>query len=646
MIGGAQIPEGKVTKVFQGGHEALKRVLSVLTKKKFTGYVSVAKSDRSTRGYVVIRHGRRVLTAVLTSEGVRTGREALSPFRQLLKRTDSFIEVHALEDVSRVVRVLKEGPSTPSNGKEAFRRKLKEWKREGRDVSALESVMDQSLPKVIKAFAEYKERVEREEELGRVAERAASKGLEREAEELQRKIREGSLREAEKEAHTLRKRVSRKEDEERAKLELMRAQRSLMMTGEEVRACSPERPGRDTGLFGRYTFENFVVGDSNRFAYAACQSVAEGVVEPHSPLFIVGRPGLGKTHLLHAVGNRILERSPGSRIRYMSIRRFRAELEEAEKRGELADLKRSLQALDVLILDDLQDIQGSLQAQEELFDLFEEFAARGKLLVLAADRHPSELEGVDPRLVSRFEAGLVVDIQPPDLDTRMAYLERLVALKGARCPRRVLRFLAERFALDMRELEGALNRVLAYAKAMEKPLDLPLVRDALGEDLTSGPERPSRVALDLLPGHSYLVEEDRPEVSYRLFAQRVRAVKGLMITRTNPSRVRERYGMERAEILWLTDRTDSKEKTVEPVLERLIHRLESFMVTGGQGIVFIDGLEYLKSSNSFEALLKFIRRLVDEISESEFTLILALNPATLEERELKILEGELEVFRP
>jgi chromosomal replication initiator protein len=646
VIRDVRIPEGKVTKVFEGGQGALKRILPVLTRKRFTGYLRILSRDGGLYGYVVMRQGRRVLTAFVGPGGIQTGREALSPFKELVKSPDSTIEVHSCEDVSSVVKALKR-PGAVSEGKEAFRQKLEEWRREGRDVAALESVMDKSLPKVIKAFAEYKERVEREEELGEVVQKAVSEGLLGEAEELKRRIKEGSLQEAEKRAKDLKRKVARKEHEERAKLEVMRAQRSLMVAGEEVRAAGPERAGRETGLLSRYTFENFVVGDSNRFAHAACLAVAEGTVDPYNPLFLVGRPGLGKTHLLHALGNRILERSPRVRIRYISARRFRTELEQAERNEAMEDLRRVLQALDVLILDDVQDIQGRRRVQDELFDLFEDFHARGKPLVLAADRYPSELEDVDPRLVSRFESGLIADLQPPDLSTRLAYLERLVALKGVSCPRRVLKFLAERFTLDMRELEGALNRVLAYAQAMGKPVDLPLARDALGEDLSGGPsETSARAVLELLPGHSYLIEEERPDVAYRLFAQRVRSVKGLMITRTNPSRVRERFGMEGAEILWLTDRTDSREKTVEPVLERLIHRVESFMVTGGQGVVMLDGVEYLKSNNSFDAVLKFIRRLVDEVSESEFSLIMALNPATLEERELRILEGEMEVFRP
>ncbi|MFQ5837936.1 MAG: DnaA ATPase domain-containing protein, partial [Thermoplasmata archaeon] len=344
---------------------------------------------------------------------------------------------------------------------------------------------------------------------------------------------------------------------------------------------------------------------------------------------------------------RMLERAPKTKLRYLSARRFMMELEEAERQDRIFELRKSFRQLDVFILDDLQDIQGKRRVQEELFDLFEDLHAKGRPLVLAADRHPSEMRDVAPRLVSRFESGLVTDLQPPDLKTRLAYLKVLLSSRDASCPARVLKHIAERFTLDMRELEGALNRVLAYALALKKPVDLTLAREALGEESSGTPvSAPPRASLDPLPGHSYLIEEEKPEVAYSVFAQRVRNLRGLLITRINPSRVRDRFGIKTAEILWLTDRTDSSERTVEPVLERLMHRVETLMVTGGQGVVMLDGLDYLKSNNSFEGVLRFIRRLIDDISESEFTFILPINPATLEERELKILEGEMDVYRP
>ncbi len=208
-----------------------------------------------------------------------------------------------------------------------------------------------------------------------------------------------------------------------------------------------------------------------------------------------------------------------------------------------------------------------------------------------------------------------------------------------------MKYLADRFTLDLRELEGALIKVLAYSQAVGKSVNLSVAKDALGKPSSTPPPKASPpLTFDPIPGHSYLSREERGDSAYRLFAKRVRHVKGLLITRTNPSRVRENYALEGAEILWLTDRSESSENTVGPVLERLMYKVESFMITGGQGIILLDGVEYLKSNNGFEAVLKFIRRLVDDVSESDFTFVLTVNPATLEVREMRILENELEAY--
>lgn len=632
MIKDLELPEGKAVKVAKGGPEALKKVLLLLSKRGFTGYLKIESKDGSGTGFIVLREGSRAMTLFYGSDGFLTGKAALPSFKELARERDTLIEVHTDQTLEPLLDSLAEtrGKALPQ-GMGVFKRKLEEWKDKGHDVEELEAVMGQSLSKVIKAFADYKEGMVREEseesaDLG-LLETTEEPSLEKEDEEEPKKATKGRSKRP----------APRKRAQERKATSEAEAPRKAKVVADE--SASPE-----TGLIDRYTFESFIVGDTNRFAHAACLAIAEGSVDPYSPLFIVGGPGLGKTHLLHALGWRLL-RNNDARLTYMTATRFRDIMEKASREDGLAEFRKSLLEQDSLLLDDVQDLGGKRNVQEELFAIFEDFHGKGKPIALAADRPPSEILELDSRLISRFESGLVADIQPPNPEIRMGFLRSRIEARAISMQEQVLKYLADRFTFDLRELEGAVNKLLAYAQAVGKPVDLLLAKDALGPPpSTPAPKSTPRPSFDPIPGHSYLMKEERGDSAYRLLAKRIRHIKGLLITRTNPSRVKESYTLEGADILWLTDRSESAENTVDPVLERLMYKVESFMITGGQGMIILDGVEYLKSNNGFEAVLRFIRRLVDDISESDFTFILTANPATLDMRELRILENELESY--
>jgi chromosomal replication initiator protein len=233
----------------------------------------------------------------------------------------------------------------------------------------------------------------------------------------------------------------------------------------------------------RYTFDSFVRGPSNRFAHAAAMAVAEAPpATAYNPLFIYGGVGLGKTHLLYAIGNHIARLSPGLRSKYVTSERFITEFIRAIREGQGYQFQRRYRDIEVLMVDDIQFMARAEETQTEFFHTFNDLHRAGHQIVIASDRPPQELSGLEDRLRSRFRSGLCVDVQPPDLETRIAILQLKAKRERISVPSGTLQFIAERFDSNIRELEGALLRVSAFAKLSELPLDLAAAERAL-EDL-------------------------------------------------------------------------------------------------------------------------------------------------------------------
>jgi len=234
-------------------------------------------------------------------------------------------------------------------------------------------------------------------------------------------------------------------------------------------------------LVGRYRFENFVVGSSNRFAWAAAMAVTEQPGTHYNPLFIYGPAGLGKTHLLHAVGHLALELYPGLAVRYITSERFLNDFIDSIRRKRVDDFKHRYRSTDVLLLDDVQFFEGKEQILEEFFHTFNSLYESGKQMVISSDRHPRNLSTLEDRLRSRFEWGLLTDIQPPDVETRLAILKRNAEFAPRPVPRDVLEFIAGLVADNIRELEGALTRVTAFAALTHRHIDLVMAQEVLGD---------------------------------------------------------------------------------------------------------------------------------------------------------------------
>jgi chromosomal replication initiator protein len=241
----------------------------------------------------------------------------------------------------------------------------------------------------------------------------------------------------------------------------------------------PQDPSAISNLVARYSFENFVVGPSNRFAHAAAQAVAEQPGRHYNPLFIYAGAGLGKTHLLHAVGQHRLELDPTATIRYITSEAFFNDFINGIRRKRMEDFKARYRKANVLLLDDVQFFEGKEQILEEFFHTFNSLYEAGNQLVISSDRPPRELRTIEDRLRSRFEWGLTTDIQSPDVETRLAILRKNAAKSRIPVPDDVLTFIAENVSDNIRELEGALTRVTAFALLTNEPVTLPLAESVL-----------------------------------------------------------------------------------------------------------------------------------------------------------------------
>ncbi len=266
---------------------------------------------------------------------------------------------------------------------------------------------------------------------------------------------------------------------------------------------------RAGGLNNRYTFASFVTGPSNRFAQAAALSVAETPARSYNPLFVYGSAGLGKTHLLQAIAHYVSENYPSYRVRYLSTEELLNEFVDAIRNNQQPDFKRRYRENDVLLLDDIQFMEGKEQLQEEFFHTFNTLYEANRQIVLSSDRPPDSIATLEDRLRSRFKMGLITDIQPPDFETRLAIVRKKSEQSEFPLPAEVLEFIVTNITNNIRELEGALNRVTAYANLTRTPVTMESARQVLG-DLSAGGGRivtPDRILEATAEFYGFSIEE-------------------------------------------------------------------------------------------------------------------------------------------
>ncbi|MDD9148496.1 MULTISPECIES: chromosomal replication initiator protein DnaA [unclassified Sporolactobacillus] len=246
-------------------------------------------------------------------------------------------------------------------------------------------------------------------------------------------------------------------------------------------------------LNSKNTFETFVIGSGNRFAHAASLAVAEAPAKAYNPLFIYGGVGLGKTHLMHAIGHYVIEHNPAARVVYLSSEKFTNEFINSIRDNKTVEFRNKYRSVDVLLIDDIQFLAGKEQTQEEFFHTFNALHEEYKQIVISSDRPPKEIPTLEDRLRSRFEWGLITDITPPDLETRIAILRKKAKAEGLDIPNEVMIYIANQIDTNIRELEGALIRVIAFSSLNNQDINVDLAAEALKDIIPSS--RPKTITI-------------------------------------------------------------------------------------------------------------------------------------------------------
>ena len=559
------------------------------------------------------------------------------------------------------------------------------WRRKGFQVETLERARAKGSQALTKELAQFELDAQKLKQFEVILNNFPVMGHEKEIEEIREKLGDRTrIAEIESDIEFLQEKIRRKiqrrkADEESIKQEMEKKKREektadvydlilkyqttpdetpekkcprcggeLDGKGECEKCSSEEAPPQQLAfskpLVKEMTFESFVVGPGSKFATAAAAAVAEAPSRTYNPLFIFGGSGLGKTHLLMAIGNQML-RKKGTVVVYVPSDKFVEAIKGATDEEMKRRIREDLKKPDLLLVDDMQFLAASENAQIEMAHVIDHLIDSKRQVVLASDRLPGQIPGFSDRLNTRILVGLTADLQPPDLQTRMKILKIKASEKKLKLSDEIVAYIAERVTTNVRELENALTKIVAFSTIMKLDVDLNLVSDIL-KPLAPVQETRKEIMKDVkaLPGHCYLVEEERPMYSNVLLSRKMEeGFTGLVITRMNPKRLRDEFKAA-PEILWLTDKESTQEKTVAPSLEMIIHVVQEFMAGTEKGMIVLDGIQYLVSCTNFEAVLRFLRSLIDEISESSAILAISLSPETLKQQEISILEREMEVL--
>ncbi len=273
-------------------------------------------------------------------------------------------------------------------------------------------------------------------------------------------------------------------------IEIVEKPKNMPMINEQ------EEKAPKTVLNTKYTFDTFVIGNGNRFAHAASLAVAEAPAKAYNPLFIYGGVGLGKTHLMQAIGHYVLEHNPTANVVYLSSEKFTNEFINSIRDNETVDFRNKYRNVDILLIDDIQFLAGKEQTQEEFFHTFNTLHESSKQIVISSDRPPKEIPTLEDRLRSRFEWGLITDITPPDLETRIAILRKKAKAERLDIPNEVMIYIANQIDTNIRELEGALIRVVAFSSLINKDMDAELAAEALKDIIPSS--RPKIITIQAI----------------------------------------------------------------------------------------------------------------------------------------------------
>lgn len=335
----------------------------------------------------------------------------------------------------------------------------------------------------------------------------------------------------------------------------------------------------------RYTFESFVVGNSNRFAHAASVAVAEGPSKAYNPLFLYGGVGLGKTHLMHAIGHYALEQNPHVSVVYVTSETFTNDLISAIGKKSMVDFRNKYRNVDILLVDDIQFVAGKESTQEEFFHTFNALYEASRQIVISSDRPPKDIPTLEERLRSRFEWGLTADIQPPDLETRIAILRKKAIDDNLTISHEVLNYIATHVQSNIRELEGALVRVTAHCNLHNQPLNLDTVASALKDILKAPPHKPITLEgiMDVVAKHYNIKISDmtsRRRTKNITFPRQVAMYLVRNMTDRSLPEIGEAFGgRDHTTVIHAVEKIE-RELKLNPSLQNIVSELENIIQRG------------------------------------------------------------------
>jgi len=678
-----EVPEGRIVREGKGSAAALKRLLALAKAQKVTGYVRTIAGRTGAKGFILILEGVPKVSVYERSDGsVIYGQQAVrrtwedsyddkTHLALVEADVDAVVEKYItkgkIELSKRKTRVValawgaKEREAKKERMEERLEERIAAIKAKGYDASELENLLEgrefDALEKKLQAF---EARIAKVESIKTQLERFKGAGMEREqAEKMLHTLVEKMRTQLAKEKESVK--VQKQIAQQKAEIESREARKAFVYElitkqakMEKMGEVKDEKAEAEiAAVTAARTFDNFVVGESNRFAYSAARAVAERPGIGYNPLFIWSGPGLGKTHLLCAIAHELKKKMEEKKVLYITTEKFTNDLINALQNNTILQFRQYYRSVDVLIVDDIQFLAGRERSQEEFFHTFNTLYTVDKQIVLASDRPPKEIPKLEERLVSRFEGGLIAHIQPPELETRIAILKQKAEENDWDVPMEVLRYIAELFSTNIRELEGGLKKVMAFSSLMKKEVTLDLAKEVLrdvkppkkevvGREVEEREEKKAE-EMEFLDGHSYIIEERRASKCFEMLSQFEKERAALCITRLHPRRIKERYKLENTEIFWLTDRESKTVPTLDYGLERIMYTVEEFIGKESNGIVLLDGLTYLINNNSFDAVLSFMRRIIDQVSETSCIFMVSITPETMEPQELRILEREMEI---
>lgn len=603
-----KFPEGLKIQDKEGPGK-LSETLDKLKKYSFRGYIKITV-DSELEGYLTLKDGSLENALLYTPSDMEiSGEDAYQKILDLDDKEGLYLEVHTKVDIDRLIKDV--GGRVDKNA----------------PLSTTTPTLEDEKVEEVDEKVELEDRKEEDEMLEDV-------DLGEETKSLQETVSEETDRkDIPPESKEIEEQISR-EDRDEKKLEV-------------YDMIIKERRGEkidDRTFPDKYTFYNFVVGENNKLAFVASKEAAKPGGRTFNPLVLTSGSGLGKTHLLKAIGHYVLENRPDLNVVYSTTEKCTTDLIQSLKGESSEDVRNMYYDADILLLDDIQFLAGREKHQEIIFYLLNHLSTEGRQIIFTCDRPPENIPDIKERLVSRFKSGLVIRIEPPSYETRLEIIDEKLKQQGMDVPLEVKEFLATNITKNVREIEGAINRLLAFSTLLDEEITLETVKQSFKQSVESEDKSfESEVSKKLEPGVSYLIEEDRPDKGFKMLEDMLKKESQVyMISRLNPNRVLKQYSLEGAEMYWLTGRDSQEQETVRPNLESITYKLEQIIDEGK--VILLDGVEYLISNTGFDATIQFLRHMIDIVSETDTVFLITVSPSALKERQISILEREMEVL--